>query len=399
MSSEPDTKIIDLIQASAKEALTEGGAGFQSLEFFPPRTDTGVMNLMDRLGRMKATKPLFVDFTWGAGGSTADLTLDLTTRTKKEHGLVPNMHLTCTNMPVDKIDHALAQCKEHGIRNIVALRGDPPTGSDTWEAAEGGFTCALDLVKYIRKNHGDYFGISVAGYPEGHPNRIKEVPGGVESLSEAEKGRCKISQDAEGKEVVTVCSDADFEIEMNYIKEKVDAGADFIITQMFFDPAVYASYIKACRDRGIEVPVVPGLMCINAYGGFKKMTGFCLTRVPPELMAKMEEMKEDEKAVKAFGVDYGEKMCNALLAAGAPGLHFYTLNLEKVTVGILDRLNLLADYKMAEREEDTAQMIGMIKSSKKSPEESGPENGAGVTPAAPSSLVQTRDEERVLTPA
>eukprot|EP00903_Cladosiphon_okamuranus_P011186 g10555.t1 len=395
MNSEPDAKIIDLIQASAKEALAEGSAsGFQSLEFFPPRTDTGVKNLMDRLGRMKATKPLFVDFTWGAGGSTADLTLDLTLRAKIEHGLVPNMHLTCTNMPVEKIDNALAKCKEHGIRNIVALRGDPPAGSETWEATEGGFACALDLVKYIRKNHGDYFGISVAGYPEGHPNRIKEVPGGIESLTEAEKGRCKVAKDTDGKEVVTVCSDADFEIEMAYMKEKVNAGADFIITQMFFDPAVYASYLEACRSRGITVPVVPGLMCINAFGGFKKMTGFCFTRVPPALMAKLEEIQGDEKAVKAFGVEHGAEMCKALLAAGAPGLHFYTLNLEKVTVGILDRLDLLGDYKMAEREEDTAQMIGMIKSSKKAME-NGVENGA----PAPSSLVQTHEEERVLTPA
>ncbi|CAN0314060.1 unnamed protein product, partial [Hapterophycus canaliculatus] len=138
--------------------------------------------------------------------------------------------------------------QENGIRNIVALRGDPPAGSETWEATEGGFACALDLVKYMRKNHGDYFGISVAGYPEGHPNNIKEV-GWVESLSEAEKARCKVDEDADGKEVVTVCSDADFEIEMAYIKEKVDAGADFIITQMFFDTAVYVSYVKACRDR------------------------------------------------------------------------------------------------------------------------------------------------------
>lgn len=211
-------------------------------------------------------------------------------------------------------------------------------------------------------------------------------------MSEAEKGRCKVAEDADGKEVVTVCSDADFEIEMDYIKEKVDAGADFIITQMFFDTAVYISYVKACRDRGINVPVVPGMMCINAWGGFKKMIGFCCTRVPPKLMAKMEEIKDDEKAVKAFGVEFGVETCETLIAAGAPGLHFYTLNLEKVTIGILGRLGKLGEYKVAEREEDTAQMIGMIKSAKKSEETAT----AAVQAAAPAALVQ---EEPVLTPA
>jgi methylenetetrahydrofolate reductase (NADPH) len=115
---------------------------------------------------LQTLNPLFTDFTWGAGGSTADLTLDLTIAAKEEYGFVPNMHLTCTNMPVDKLDTALATCKAHGIRNIVALRGDPPAGSDQWEASEGGFSCALDLVRYIRAQHGDYFGIAVAGYPE-----------------------------------------------------------------------------------------------------------------------------------------------------------------------------------------------------------------------------------------
>ncbi|CAM9825862.1 unnamed protein product, partial [Choristocarpus tenellus] len=149
MSTDQNPKIIDLIHAQLKDAFNSEGenvAPFQSLEFFPPRTPAGVKNLMDRLDRMKATSPLFVDFTWGAGGSTADLTLELTLSAKEKFGLVPNMHLTCTNMPADKIDNALDQCKTNGIRNIVALRGDPPAGSETWEAADGGFACALDLV-------------------------------------------------------------------------------------------------------------------------------------------------------------------------------------------------------------------------------------------------------------
>lgn len=331
---------------------------FVSLEFFPPRSETGLLNLHERMERLKSVHPLFADFTWGAGGSTADMTLELSITCKKELGLVPNMHLTCTNMSVDMIDDALKGCKANGIRNIVALRGDPPKGEDEWSSAEGGFTCALDLVRYIRKHHGNYFGISVAGYPEGHPDRIKLVEGGLESLSKSELTRCSISENGD----VHVCSDKDWAEELVYLKEKVDAGSSFIITQMFFDPTVYGVFVKDCRKAGITVPIVPGIMCINAYGGFKRMVGFCKSRVPPQLAARLEAVKDNEAAVKELGVDYGEEMCRSLLQQGAPGLHLYTLNLEKVSVGILRRLGLAGEYDGIIANEDTAQMLDMIKS-------------------------------------
>ncbi|CAM9118548.1 unnamed protein product, partial [Chrysoparadoxa australica] len=333
-----------------------------SLEYFPPKTESGVKNLKDRMIRMKGINPLFTDFTWGAGGSTSDLTLDLTIYCKEEAGMEPNMHLTCTNMPVEKIDAALQGCKDHGICNIVALRGDPPHGQDTWTAQEGGFTCALDLVRYIRQKHGDYFGISVAGYPEGHPDNIKVVEGGLASLSPAEKARCGITQE-DGKEVVRVCSDADWKVEMEYLKQKVDAGADVIITQMFFDPEVFRTFGQACKDYGINVPIVPGLMCLNTYMGFKRMTHFCKTRVPLSLAAKIDEVKDDEAGMKALGTEYGAHMVAELISMGAVCLHFYTLNLEKVTIGILKRCGLQGAYEPPESE-NAAEMIGMIKSSK-----------------------------------
>lgn len=279
-------------------------------------------------------EPLYVDFTWGAGGSTADLTLELTVETKKRFGLEANMHLTCTNMPVEKLTTALKGAKEAGIENILALRGDPPAGESKWEAVEGGFACALDLVKYIKDNHGDDFGISVAGYPEGHPAVINKVPAG-KVLSDAERGRVVTQDDGD-----YVCSDEDFAKEISYLKEKVDAGAEFIVTQMFFDVSVFESFVKACREAGIEAPILPGLMVIQAYGGLKRMTSFCKSRVPAAIWEKLDPVKDDADKVKEMGVEIGVDMCRKLIAAGVPGLHFYTLNLEKVTIGILKELGL-----------------------------------------------------------
>ena len=171
--------------------------------------------------RMKeSTSPLFTDITWGAGGSTADLSLDLALH-MHNNGHVANMHLTCTNMDESIIRDALQKCLDGGIRNIVALRGDPPEGQDEWKATEGGFTCALDLVRYMRAEFGDAFGIAVAGYPEGHPNAITELkPEEVENMTESEKKRCSVIDG-----VTAVCRDEDYKKEMDYLKEKVDAGA------------------------------------------------------------------------------------------------------------------------------------------------------------------------------
>lgn len=323
-------KIIDEI-AKFKEANPD--KPFVSFEYFPPRTEEGVANLYDRFQRMKQQKPLFMDVTWGAGGSTSELTMQLCTHITKECGQIANMHLTCTNQPKEKVDKALAEAKEVGIQNIVALRGDPPAGQDNWEAVEGGFACALDLEKYITEQHGDFFCISVAGYPEGHPDRIKEVVD--RELSEDEKTRCCT---IDGK--VHVCSDEDYKIELDYLKQKQDAGASFIITQMFFDATVFVKFCEDCKAHGITIPVLPGIMLLQAYGGFKRMTGFCKTRVPEELAAKLEEIKDDADAVKEFGIKEGVKRCQALIDAGVPGLHFYTLNLEKTTYAIMEELGL-----------------------------------------------------------
>lgn len=349
----PDPKIIDLLSENAEVTNV-------SLEYFPPRTEQGVKNLHARMGRMlKNSNPLFTDMTWGAGGSTADLSLDLALHAHRT-GHVSNMHLTCTNMekdgdPIKGVHDALQACLDGGIRNIVALRGDPAEGQEDWKASDGGFTCALDLVKYIRKTFGDVFGISVAGYPEGHPNRISELkPEEVASMSDAEKGRC-CTHDG----VTYVCKDDDYKKEMDYLKEKVDAGSDFIITQMFFDAEVFKIFVKDCRAWGINCPVVPGLMCINAYAGFKKMTKFCKTRVPKDLEERMEAIKDDTNAIKAFGVEFGAEVCRKLIDSGTTILHFYTLNLEKVVYGVTDDLGITSGLVEKSNEKDAKDMVAV----------------------------------------
>ena len=253
---QPDPKLRDLIH---------GTSTFVSVEFFPPKSAEGVDNLFATLKTLMQMrpKPLFVDVTWGAGGSTSDLTLELCIKAKEQWGAIPNMHLTCTNMETSKIEAALRGCREHGITNILALRGDPPAGQERWVAAYGGFGCARDLVRYIREKHGDFFSIAVAGYPEGHPDSMREV-GELEQLSVSEQGRASRRG--------SVCLDTDFKSELEYLRSKVEAGADLVVTQMFFDPEVYGSFVAACREHGIQVPIIPGIMCINSYGGFVRMT-------------------------------------------------------------------------------------------------------------------------------
>lgn len=350
-----DPKIIDILKRESESKIAH-----VSLEYFPPRSEQGVKNLHARMERMlRNTKCLYTDMTWGAGGSTADLSLDLALHLHRT-GHVSNMHLTCTNMekdgdPIKAVHEALQAAHDGGIRNIVALRGDPPEGEKEWTATEGGFACALDLVKYIRKEFGSDFGISVAGYPEGHPNRISELTAEeVKNMSESEKGRCCTHEG-----VTYVCKDEDYKKEMDYLKEKIDAGGDFIITQMFFDSEVYKTFVNDCRKWGIDCPVVPGLMCINAYPGFKKMTKFCKTRVPKDLEEKMDSMKDDPHAVKKFGVEFGAEMCRSLLDFGVEILHFYTLNLEKVVYGITDELGITSGLIEQSNEKDAKDMVAV----------------------------------------
>ena len=301
---------------------------FCALEFFPPKTEEGKINLFERIERMSNNlRPAWIDITWGAGGSTSDLTVEIARYIQKYSGTICLMHLTCTNMPRDKIDLALEACKESGISNILALRGDPPHGSTEWQKCEGGFEYAVDLVKYIKEKHGDYFCIGVAGYPEKH--------------LEADN----------------------FENDIQHLKDKVDAGGQFIITQMFYDVAVFNSFVETCRRAGIVVPIIPGILPIQTYAGFKRMTGFCQTIVPQILYDQLEPIKNDDTAVKKLGIEICVQMCQELLDAGAPGVHFYTINLEKTVTDTFHRLESvekqrrMSPWRLCEAREETVRPI------------------------------------------
>jgi methylenetetrahydrofolate reductase (NADPH) len=207
-------------------------------------------------------------------------------------------------MPREEIDLALRKAKENNIQNILALRGDPPRG-ETWKQIEGGFANAVDLVRYIRQQYGNYFGICVAGYPEAHADSVS------------------------------------YEQDLQYTKEKVDAGADFIITQLFYDTNIFLKYVQDCRNLGITVPIVPGIMPIHGFAGFDRMTTLCKTAVPQHIRDALDPIKADDEAVKTYGVKLGVDMCKHLIENGVRALHFYTLNLEKSVMSILEGLNLI----------------------------------------------------------
>lgn len=292
------SKVIDIIREKESE-----GTPYFSFEFFPPKTQDGVRNLYERFYRMAQLKPSWIDVTWGAGGSTSALTMEICSFAQKEVPLTTMMHLTCTNLPEEKIFQALEEAKANGIRNILALRGDPPRG-EAWQQIEGGFGHAVDLVRYIRQKYGDYFGICVAGYPEVHTDA------------------------------------SSFEEDLEYLRQKVEAGADLVITQLFYDVDIFLKFVAACREKGINCPILPGLMPILSYAGFKRMTSLCKTHVPQHIWDSLEPIKDDDAAVKEYGIQLCIEMCQRLLAAKIPGLHFYTLNLERAVSQILKGLGL-----------------------------------------------------------
>ena len=294
-----------------------GDEPFFSFEYFPPKTEAGVQNLLARMDKMGAMRPMWIDVTWGAGGSTAETTQLLCETAMDVTGLDVLMHLTCTNVTVETTRKVLQRCKDKGLCNILALRGDPPAGMDqAWTATEGGFKHAVDLVKFIRKEFGDYFCIGVAAYPEGHVDYLGEN-GAIDQAA--------------------------WEQDMKYFKDKVDAGADFAVTQLFYDCEKYGTFLKKCKAMGIpdSFKVYPGIMPIQNYAGFKRMTGFCKTFIPKEITEALEPIQNDDQAVKEYGIKLGVEMSKRCIELGAPGVHLYTLNLETSATAIVEELGLL----------------------------------------------------------
>ena len=311
-------KIIDLIQQNQNDIQI-------SLEYFPPKTPQGINNLNQRVDKMiNDIQPIFIDLTWGAGGSSShQITRQLTQKWHQDFSIPVNMHLTCTNMTLDYLDEILDELYYKDIQNVVALRGDecnPDTDSK--------LTCGLDLVEYMRDKYGDYFCITVAGYPEGHPDLFKEVDD-ENLLSDTEKERM-----VEYDDIKYVCSDEKYKDSLNYLRRKSDK-ADLIITQLFFDCDLYLKFVGDCREIGIKCPILPGIMLIQNYTGFKKMTKFCKTKVPDEISLEIEKLKDNQDDILKYGIELGQRMSKKLLGEGVKNLHFYTLNREEPITGIL----------------------------------------------------------------
>ncbi|KAI9710848.1 MAG: hypothetical protein M1828_002020 [Chrysothrix sp. TS-e1954] len=280
-----------------------------SFEFFPPKTAQGVQNLYDRMDRMHGLGPAFVDVTWGAGGRLSGLTSEMVKVAQSVYGLETCMHLTCTDMPTSKVDDALKEAYNTGCTNILALRGDPPREEEKWEATENGFRYARDLVQYIRDKYRDHFDIGVAGYPEGSDD------------------------------------ETDIDLLVAHLKDKIDAGANFVITQMNYDADLFISWMNKCRAAGITVPLIPGIMPIHTHASFLRRAKWVNCHVPPHWYEALDPIKNDDVAVREVGAGLIAEFCHRLLSAGIHHLHFYTMNLAQATRMVLDELNLSPDVE------------------------------------------------------
>jgi len=278
-----------------------------SFEFFPPKTDEGDRILLEKtIPALLATRPDYCSVTYGAGGSTREKTLRIVERIQGQHGLTAVAHLTCVCATRDQIRELLNQIRALGVQNVLALRGDPPGGGE-FKATPNGFEFSNQLVQFIREQ-GD-FCIGVAGFPEGH-----------------------------------IACQAGKHVDWGYLKQKIDAGADFVLTQLFFDNADFHEFRDYMTQRhGVKVPLVPGVIPILSASQIKRFTAMCGARVPSALASKLDALGDDEAAVTEFGIEYATEQCEDLLRHGAPGIHFYTLNKALSTVRILRNLGLTSE--------------------------------------------------------
>jgi methylenetetrahydrofolate reductase (NADPH) len=283
---------------SIKERFEQGKPLF-SVEFFPPKDDAGGERMLETAKQIQPHNPDFVSITYGAGGGTRATTMRYARLLKEEHGFEVMPHLTCVGHTRDELLEILEEFAEAGFRNVMALRGDPPKGETTFKPVPGGLSYGSDLVALIRENFPD-FGIGVGGYPEKHPEA------------------------------------SDFDSDLDHLKIKVDAGADFITTQLFFDNAVYFDFVSRCRARGIEIPVLPGLLPVLSIGQVRRFCTMCEAGLPVALEQGLETAPEDEQPI--IGADWAMGQTKSLLAGGAPGYHLYALNKSASTLRILEGL-------------------------------------------------------------
>jgi len=285
-----------------REAASAGRPAI-SVEFFPPKTDEGDRTLFEKtLPALVSARPDYCSVTYGAGGTTRDKTLAIVDRIQRDFDLTTMMHLTCVNATQAELAQVLDAAAARGVRNILALRGDPPGGTGPWTKTEGGFEYSSQLVAFLKRRGG--FDIGTAGFPEGHMAQ------------------------AGGKAV-----------DWGYLAEKVRVGADFVVTQLFFDNADYFEFRDhLTRKLGVTVPLIPGLLPVLSRNQTKKFTQLCGARLPGTFLDRLESLGDDDAAVTEFGIEHCTRQAEDLLRQGAPGIHFYTLNKAYSTVRVLRNL-------------------------------------------------------------
>ncbi len=279
-----------------------------SIEFFAPKTDEGVEKLFGEVQELKRLNPDFVSVTYGAGGSTQDRTFDIVKRMKWREKLEVMCHLTIVNQSRHVVRELIGDLWGNDIENIIALAGDPPDGpAGDWKPHHDGFNNSMELVNTIRRGQSgwfDTFSVAVAGFPEVHPR-------------------------AESREA-----------DLRYLKEKVDSGADLIITQLFFDNDDYCRYVEDCRAIGITVPIVPGMLPIRSSAQCRRFTSMCGSKIPPRLDELLTKYEDDDAAAREMGIEYCTEQCRGLLDFGVPGFHFYSLNRADSVTAVYENLNL-----------------------------------------------------------
>ena len=280
------------------EELYGRGRPVFSFEFFPPKDDVAARNLLGTVADLREIHaPDFVSVTYGAGGSTRGRTIELVSRIQDELSITAMAHLTCGGHTREELSDILDRLERRGIENVLALRGDPPKGTEKFSATEGGFSHASELAEFVRANHN--LGVGGACYPEEHPES-----NGIED-------------------------------DLEWTKHKVQKGVKFLITQLFFDNEAYFRFVERARSAGIDVPIVPGIMPIMNVKQIERFTKMCGATIPEELHTRLQRYADDPSSVMAIGIEHAIRQCRRLLDGGVPGIHFYTLNKSHATRSIL----------------------------------------------------------------
>ena len=280
-----------------------------SFEFFPPKTDEGQANLRATLDALSDDNPDFVSVTYGALGSTRDRTIDIVKWIKQDLGIEAMAHFTCVGATRDELTETLSEIEAAGVDNVLALRGDPPAGEEEWTPTPGGLLYSTELIELLGERFN--FAVGAAAFPEVHPQA--ESP----------------------------------ESDLAFLKAKQDAGATFFITQLFYDNEYYFDFCARARDAGVTVPIIPGVMPVTSFRNIKRITELCKSEIPEAFERELEARDDDDDAVQDLGVAYATLQCVDLLARGAPGIHFYTLNRSPATRAILAALRAAQPWTRA----------------------------------------------------